>query len=86
MIFVITFVLGVLTGIILKSVIGKSTQGELQCGRNSETGGTVYRIEFDIPLEEVPQHRKVSLKVVHTAENLGINQRLYDLESEGIHG
>ncbi len=86
MIFVITFVLGVLAGMVLKSVIGKSTQGELQCGRNTQTGGAVYRIEFDIPIEEVPQRRNVSLKVVHTSENLGINQRLYDLESEGIHG
>lgn len=81
---VAVFLLWVVLGAILKNSVNK-TQGELKCGRNIETGGTVYRIEFDIPLEEVPSRRRITLRVVHTTDNLGINQRLYDLDSEGIH-
>lgn len=88
MIFWITLVVGFLIGLVLGAILKNTTnktQGELKCGRNIETGGTVYRIEFDIPLEEVPSRRRITLRVVHTADNLGINQRLYDLNSEGIH-
>lgn len=81
---VAVFLLGIVLGAILKNSVNK-TQGELKCGRNIETGGTVYRIEFDIPLEEVPSRRRITLRVIHTTDNLGINQRLYDLDSEGIH-
>ena len=56
--------------------------GTMICGTNHETGKPVYRVEFDIPLEDIPKNKK--LRVTHTDENLGINQRLYDLESEGI--
>lgn len=58
--------------------------GTMICGTNHETGTPVYRVEFDIPLEDIPKNKKLVLRVVHTDENLGINQRLYDLESEGI--
>ena len=58
--------------------------GTMICGTNHETGKPVYRIEFDIPLEDIPKSKKLVLRVTHTDENLGINQRLYDLESEGI--
>lgn len=54
------------------------------CGKNRETGQPVYRVEFDIPLEDIPKKKKLVLRVMNTDENLGINQRLYDLESEGI--
>lgn len=58
--------------------------GTMICGTNHETGKPVYRIEFDIPLEDIQKNKKLVLRVTHTDENLGINQRLYDLESEGI--
>lgn len=58
--------------------------GTMICGTNHETGKPVYRVEFDIPLEDIPKNKKLVLRVMHTDENLGINQRLYDLESEGI--
>lgn len=58
--------------------------GTMICGTNHETGKPVYRVEFDIPLEDIPKNKKLVLRVTHTDENLGINQRLYDLESEGI--
>lgn len=58
--------------------------GTMICGKNRETGQPVYRVEFDIPLEDIPKKKKLVLKVMNTDENLGINQRLYDLESEGI--
>ena len=58
--------------------------GTMICGTNHETGKPVYRVEFDIPLEDIPKSKKLVLRVTHTDENLGINQRLYDLESEGI--
>lgn len=58
--------------------------GTMICGANHETGKPVYRVEFDIPLEDIPKNKKLVLRVTHTDENLGINQRLYDLESEGI--
>lgn len=58
--------------------------GTMICGTNHETGTPVYRVEFDIPLEDIPKNKKLVLRVTHTDENLGINQRLYDLESEGI--
>lgn len=58
--------------------------GTMICGTNHETRTPVYRVEFDIPLEDIPKNKKLVLRVVHTDENLGINQRLYDLESEGI--
>lgn len=58
--------------------------GTMICGTNHETGKPVYRVEFDIPLEDIPKNKKLVLRVAHTDENLGINQRLYDLESEGI--
>ena len=61
--------------------------GTMICGTNHETGKPVYRVEFDIPLEDIPKNKKLVLRVTNTDENLGINQRLYDLESEGIrHG
>lgn len=87
MIFWITLVVAFLVGLGLGAVLKNTTiktQGVLKCGRNVETGGTVYRIEFNIPLEEVPSKRRIALRVVHTADNLGINQRLYDLDAEGI--
>lgn len=58
--------------------------GTMICGKNRETGQPVYRVEFDIPLEDIPKKKKLVLRVMNTDENLGINQRLYDLESEGI--
>ena len=58
--------------------------GTMICGKNRETGQPVYRVEFDIPLEDIPKNKKLVLRVMNTDENLGINQRLYDLESEGI--
>ena len=58
--------------------------GTMICGTNHETGTPVYRVEFDIPLEDIPKNKKLILRVMNTDENLGINQRLYDLESEGI--
>ena len=58
--------------------------GTMICGTNHKTGKPVYRVEFDIPLEDIPKNKKLVLRVTHTDENLGINQRLYDLESEGI--
>ena len=58
--------------------------GTMICGTNHETGKPVYRVEFDIPLEDIPKNKKLVLRVTHTDENLGINQRLYDLEYEGI--
>ena len=58
--------------------------GTMICGMNRETGQPVYRVEFDIPLEDIPKNKKLILRVMNTDENLGINQRLYDLESEGI--
>lgn len=58
--------------------------GTMICGKNRETGHPVYRVEFDIPLEDIPKKKKLVLRVTNTDENLGINQRLYDLESEGI--
>lgn len=80
---VLVFLIGLILGVLIRNASNK-TQGELKCGRNIETGATVYRIEFDIPLEEVPSRRRITLRVTHTADNLGINQRLYDLDSEGI--
>ena len=78
-------------GVIFLLAIGKIRlskrnrySGTMICGTNHETGKPVYRVEFDIPLEDIPNNRKLVLRVVHTDENLGINQRLYDLESEGI--
>ena len=62
----------------------KKYSGTMICGTNHETGKPVYRVEFDIPLEDIPKNKKLVLRVTHTDENLGINQRLYDLESEGI--
>lgn len=62
----------------------KKYSGTMICGTNHETGKPVYRVEFDIPLEDIPKNKKLVLRVSHTDENLGINQRLYDLESEGI--
>lgn len=58
--------------------------GTMICGTNHETGKPVYRVEFDIPLEDISKNKKLVLRVTHTDENLGINQRLYDLEYEGI--
>lgn len=55
--------------------------GTMICGTNHETGKPVYRVEFNIPLEDIPKNKKLVLRVTHTDENLGINQRLYDLES-----
>ena len=62
----------------------KKYSGTMICGKNRETGQPVYRVEFDIPLEDIPKKKKLVLRVMNTDENLGINQRLYDLESEGI--
>lgn len=62
----------------------KKYDGSIICGKNKETGQTVYRIEFDIPLEDISKREDVRLNILHTSENLGINQRLYDLEAEGI--
>ena len=62
----------------------KKYDGSIICGKNKETGQTVYRIEFDIPLEDISGREDVRLNILHTSENLGINQRLYDLEAEGI--
>lgn len=68
----------------IKRNYSKKYSGTMICGTNHETGTPVYRVEFDIPLEDIPKNKKLVLRVVHTDENLGINQRLYDLESEGI--
>lgn len=62
----------------------RKPDGYFKCGKNKETGQTVYRIEVGIPYEEIPEAKDILLKVVHTSENLGINRRLYDLEDEGI--
>lgn len=74
----------VIGGIIGAVLIMRKSQGSLKCGTNTETGQTVYRIEFDIPLSEVPKYKRINLRVEYVTENLGVNHRLYDLESEGI--
>ena len=95
-IFLVLFLLVSLVVLLLYHAIGMTTaegfniprkqkySGTMICGTNHETGKPVYRVEFDIPLEDIPKNKKLVLRVTHTDENLGINQRLYDLESEGI--
>ena len=95
-IFLVLFLFVSLGVILLYHAIGMTTDegfniprkqkysGTMICGTNHETGKPVYRVEFDIPLEDIPKNKKLVLRVTHTDENLGINQRLYDLESEGI--
>lgn len=81
---ILCLLIGIVIGFLFKSPAARSVQGILKCGFNEQSNKPVYRVEFDIPLEEIPERRIVSLKVVHTEENLGVNKRLYDLESEGI--
>lgn len=95
-IFLVLFLLVSLGVLLLYNVINITTaegfnisrkqkySGTMICGTNHETGKPVYRVEFDIPLEDIPKNKKLVLRVTHTDKNLGINQRLYDLESEGI--
>ena len=59
-------------------------EGTMLCGTNQETGMPVYRIEINIPWEDISVKKELRLKVKHTDENLGINRRLYDLEEEGV--
>lgn len=78
------YVIDMTTAEVFNTPRKRKYSGTMICGTNHETGKPVYRVEFDIPLEDIPKNKKLVLRVTHTDENLGINKRLYDLESEGI--
>lgn len=79
-------ILAVLIGFFLGLFIHKlkKSDGTLKYNTDKNTGRMVYRFEFDIPLEDIPIRKKLIINVKETNENLDINQRLYDLEEEGI--
>lgn len=81
--FVIVIVDNVVKWVLLKTGI-RHYDGSLICGYNSKTGKSVYRIEINVPIEDISTKSELRLKVKHTNENLGINTRLYDLEEEGV--
>jgi hypothetical protein len=76
--------LGVSLFIIFWMLFHKKYSGALNIGFNSSTGREVYQFEFYIPIDEVKNKNHILIKVNRTNADLGINQRLYDLNEEGI--
>jgi len=68
----------------LHKLTDRKPDGRLLIGRNRYSKKVVYRFDFDIALEDVPNHTDLLFKVERTNDNLGINERLYDLSEEGL--
>lgn len=69
---------------VLQLLLHKKNDGYLKCGYNHSNKSETYRIELDIPIEDIKKRKSIKLKVLQTSENLGINYRLYDLNEEGL--
>lgn len=62
----------------------RTYDGVLLVGKDHENGKDIYRLEIDIPFDEMSKRDDILIKVEHTRQNLGINKRLYDLEADDI--
>lgn len=82
---ILLFMAGFFIGELCQAIgMTKQDVGDLKVGTNPQTGKKTYRLEVNVPFDDIDNYKYVMFHVVKTKESLEINRRLYDLESEGI--